>query len=75
LQTHEILAASDARINGDRPWDVQVHNHDFCPRVIAKGVIAKGVVAKGVIAKGVVAKGSLAQYRAVLRSDFYLEKV
>jgi cyclopropane-fatty-acyl-phospholipid synthase len=32
----ETFAAAGVRINGSRPWDIQVHNEDFYPRVIAE---------------------------------------
>jgi len=37
-----MLAAADIRINGDRPWDVQVHNDDIFARVVAQGMLGVG---------------------------------
>ena len=33
---------SDVQINGDKPWDIQVHNPDFYERVLSGGSIALG---------------------------------
>ncbi len=38
----ELLAPTGITINGDHPWDPQVHNEDFYPRVMAKGSMALG---------------------------------
>ena len=37
-----LLAAADIRFNGDRPWDVQVHNEQLYPRVFAQGQLGIG---------------------------------
>lgn len=36
------LEKADIRINGDRPWDIQIHNSDFARRVFAGGSLAFG---------------------------------
>jgi cyclopropane-fatty-acyl-phospholipid synthase len=41
-QVEGMLAAADIRINGDRPWDVQVLNDDLFTRVIAEGTLGAG---------------------------------
>lgn len=38
----DFLAAADIRINGDRPWDMQVSNDEFFARVFADGSLALG---------------------------------
>ena len=38
----ELLAPVDIRINGDRPWDIQVHNPDLYPRVIGEWSLGLG---------------------------------
>lgn len=38
----EILDLADIKINGSRPWDLQVHNEDFYDRVLAQGEIGFG---------------------------------
>ncbi len=38
----EILAPSDVIINGNRPWDIQVHNPDFYSEVLSGGSLALG---------------------------------
>jgi cyclopropane-fatty-acyl-phospholipid synthase len=38
----KLLARASIRINGDRPWDVQVHNPDLYQRVLAGGSLAFG---------------------------------
>lgn len=38
----EYLALADIRINGSRPWDIQVRNPKFYTRVLAGGSIALG---------------------------------
>ncbi|MCQ4163496.1 cyclopropane fatty acyl phospholipid synthase [Tahibacter harae] len=37
-----ILACADVRVNGDRAWDIQVHNEAFFPRVLARGSLGLG---------------------------------
>lgn len=38
----EILAAADIRVNGNRTWDLQVHNERFFERVLAEGSLGVG---------------------------------
>ena len=38
----EWLAKADIRFNWDRPWDIQVHNPDFYPRIMAQGSLGSG---------------------------------
>jgi cyclopropane-fatty-acyl-phospholipid synthase len=38
----KILAWSDVQINGNRPWDIQVHRQKFFNRVLAGGSLALG---------------------------------
>ena len=37
-----LLATADIRFNGDRPWDVQVHNEQLYARVFAQGQLGIG---------------------------------
>lgn len=37
-----MLAAADIRLNGDRPWDVQVHDEGIFRRVVAEGMLGVG---------------------------------
>ena len=37
-----LLAPSDVRLDGDRPWDVQVHHPRFYERVVSGGSLALG---------------------------------
>lgn len=37
-----LLARADIRINGDRPWDIQVHRSDIFDRVLAYGNLGFG---------------------------------
>jgi cyclopropane-fatty-acyl-phospholipid synthase len=37
-----LLEPADIKLNGDRPWDVQVHNQQFYPRLLSKGSLAAG---------------------------------
>ncbi len=39
---HHLLASADIRINGDRPWDIHVHNDRFYDRVLAHGSLGAG---------------------------------
>jgi len=41
-KVEEILAPADVRINGDRLWDIQVHNENFYKRVLAEGSLGFG---------------------------------
>jgi cyclopropane-fatty-acyl-phospholipid synthase len=36
------FAAADIRLNGSRPWDIQVHDHRFYTRVFAHGSLGLG---------------------------------
>jgi cyclopropane-fatty-acyl-phospholipid synthase len=38
----DLLALADVRLNGDRPWDMQVHNEDLYARVFSKGSVGLG---------------------------------
>ncbi len=38
----ELLDHAGVQIDGQAPWDIQVHNPDFCHRVIAGGSLALG---------------------------------
>lgn len=38
----QLLAASDVRVDGDRPWDVRVHDPRFFRRVLHGGSLALG---------------------------------
>ncbi|MBI5389897.1 cyclopropane fatty acyl phospholipid synthase [Candidatus Woesearchaeota archaeon] len=38
----EILKTADIRINGNRRWDIQVHNHELYARVLSGGSLALG---------------------------------
>jgi len=38
----ELLAPTDIQINGDRPWDIQVHNTDLYQRVINEWSLGLG---------------------------------
>jgi cyclopropane-fatty-acyl-phospholipid synthase len=38
----EILALADIRVNGHRPWDLQVHNPQLYQRLISEGSIGAG---------------------------------
>ena len=37
-----LLRAADIQINGARPWDIQVHDERFFPRVLAGGTLGFG---------------------------------
>ena len=37
-----LLGSVDVQIDGDRPWDIQVHNPDLFPRVLAQGSLGLG---------------------------------
>ncbi len=37
-----LLEGTDIQINGSRPWDIQVHNEQFYPRVLSSGSLALG---------------------------------
>lgn len=38
----EILLMADVRINGNRPWDIQVHDDRLFQRILAKGSLGLG---------------------------------
>jgi len=38
----DLLDRADVKINGKRPWDIQVNNPDLYPRVLAGGSLALG---------------------------------
>ncbi|MGJ3243495.1 MAG: cyclopropane fatty acyl phospholipid synthase [Opitutales bacterium] len=38
----EILEGADIRLNGDRPWDIQVHDERFAARILALGSLGLG---------------------------------
>jgi cyclopropane-fatty-acyl-phospholipid synthase len=38
----ELLALADIKIDGDRAWDIQVHNPDFYNRVLVEGSLGLG---------------------------------
>lgn len=37
-----VLAEVDIQINGDRPWDMQLHNENLYPRIINQGSLGLG---------------------------------
>jgi cyclopropane-fatty-acyl-phospholipid synthase len=37
-----LLAFADIRINGTRPWDIQVHDRRFFSRALASGTLGFG---------------------------------
>lgn len=41
-QIEELLERIDIRINGDRPWDIQVHNSSLFQRVVRQGSVGLG---------------------------------
>ena len=38
----ELLVQADIKINGKRPWDIQVNNQDLYSRILAGGILAIG---------------------------------
>lgn len=38
----KLFALADVRVNGDRPWDITVHNEDFFDRVMGHGSMGLG---------------------------------
>ncbi|MBW2603029.1 MAG: cyclopropane fatty acyl phospholipid synthase [Deltaproteobacteria bacterium] len=42
LKIQHLLSYADIDINGDRPWDIQVHNKNLYPRVLAHGSLGLG---------------------------------
>lgn len=41
-RVQDLLATADIRVDGDRPWDIQVHNEDLYRRIIRKGSLGLG---------------------------------
>jgi cyclopropane-fatty-acyl-phospholipid synthase len=41
-KVEELLATADVRVDGERPWDVQVHEPRFFARVLAQGSLGLG---------------------------------
>ena len=41
-KAEELLALADVKINGTRPWDLQVHNNELYSRVLAGGSLELG---------------------------------
>jgi cyclopropane-fatty-acyl-phospholipid synthase len=41
-KVERLFALADVEINGNRPWDMQVHNSDLYPRVLSGGSLALG---------------------------------
>ncbi len=41
-RAEELLAPADVAINGDRPWDIRVHDERFFSRVMAEGELGLG---------------------------------
>ena len=39
---NDLLAGTDIKINGSRPWDVRVHDERFFQRVLARGTLGAG---------------------------------
>src|ERR1700704_6373840 len=39
---NEMLAGSDVKINGPRPWDIRVHDERFFQRVLGHGTLGVG---------------------------------
>lgn len=39
---HSLVDAADIRINGDRPWDIRIHNDKLYPRVLSEGTRGLG---------------------------------
>jgi cyclopropane-fatty-acyl-phospholipid synthase len=37
-----LLSFADVKINGSRPWDIQVHNKKLYPRMLAQGSLGLG---------------------------------
>jgi len=38
----EILSLAGVEINGNNPWDIQIHNNEFYRRVITEGELGPG---------------------------------
>ncbi|HET9679283.1 MAG TPA: cyclopropane fatty acyl phospholipid synthase, partial [Gammaproteobacteria bacterium] len=41
-RANELLATADIRVNGDRPWDMQIHNPALYQRIFAEGSMGLG---------------------------------
>ena len=41
-KAHNLLALADIQVNGNRPWDIQVHDERFYGRVLSGGSLALG---------------------------------
>lgn len=39
---NQILSLADVKINGDNPWDIQVHNNEFFRRAVTEGELGIG---------------------------------
>ena len=37
-----VLDAADVKVNGDRPWDIRVHDAGFFDRVVGDGTLGLG---------------------------------
>lgn len=42
VQTEQLLEGTDIEINGDRPWDIQVHDERLFARVLSEGSLGFG---------------------------------
>ena len=42
IVVRRILEHSDVQINGNRPWDIRIHNPNFYERVLSGGSLALG---------------------------------
>ena len=42
LIVQDLLGSADIKINGKRPWDIQIHNEDFYSRALSGGALALG---------------------------------
>lgn len=41
-KAQDLLDLADIKINGSRPWDIQIHNQDFYKRVLTQGSMGLG---------------------------------
>ena len=41
-KAQETFDIADVKINGDRPWDIQIHNENFYARILSGGSLALG---------------------------------
>ncbi len=37
-----LIDRSDVRLNGSRPWDIQIHDNEACKRIISQGSLGLG---------------------------------